>query len=384
MKRIIAVIPQYLGGGAETVTDIIVSNLPRLEYEVVLITGKLLDKCRERVDKLYSDVIIIDTPLAHYSETTTSKLAECICGLGGDILWLIGDEFYEIPMLRRVLNPDAKIIYHLHSTPFFQVRLKDSFRGDKRNSISYFKWYILKHLRNKLFKTYNRRYRCRSGRTAANVDYFVTLCEGYRQQLVEIFPEVADKFISIYNPISRMVTTTLVKRKEIIYLGRLSYADKRVDNLLRVFALVTEKHKDWILKIIGDGPELSNLQQLAYDLDLTRVEFCGYSRNPSQYLATASILCLTSEVEGWPMSLVEAMQHGVAPIAYGCSAGVCELLGDGRGVLVPTGDIDGYATSLSELMDSPKLRNRILATHPDFLHSLDIHNIMPQWLKLFV
>lgn len=383
MKRIVAVIPNYLGGGAETVTDTIVRSLRSDECEFVLVTEQVVDKCRSRVNGLYSEVIIADCELARYSSSTSRRLYELIAPLQADVLWMIGDEFAEIPMLRAALKPGGKVIYHLHSIPFFQVGLKDTYHGDPANRQSYAKWYVFKHMREKLFGSYARRYSRRTRKTATDVDAYITLCRGYADELGALYSDLADKFMAIYNPAPPVtVRHDIAKRRELLFVGRLSFADKRVDRLIEIFAGVADAHPGWVLKIVGDGPERQNLEQMVTELGLgERVEFCGFSANPAEHFESASIICLTSSIEGWGMVLVEAMQHGVAPIAFGCSAGVRELLADGRGIVVEPDDKVEYMNRLSQLMASPDLRAEITASHKPFLQQLDIHTIAGIWKK---
>lgn len=385
MKRVVAIIPNYLGGGAETVTDVIVGALNPRGFEFILVTERVVEGCRVRVDRLYSRTITVDIPLAKYAPETTRRLAGVVKPLEADVLWLIGDEFADIPQLRQALRPGGKVIYHLHSVPFFQVGLKDTYHGAPTDRAAYCKWYLLKHLREKLFHSYAKRYFKRTRLTAANVDAFVTLCDSYTRQLAGRYPDLADRFITIYNPAppAPAAVSKDSKRREILYVGRLSFADKRVDRLLEIFAGITESHPGWHLKIVGDGPERENLERMAAELGLKRVEFCGFSANPSEHLKSASVVCMTSAFEGWPMALVEAMQHGVAPIAYGCSAGVCELLGDGRGIIVPPGDRVEYMNRLGQLIASPDQRNEITAAHPAFLAEVSIEKSAEKWATIF-
>ncbi len=385
IKRVAAVLPAYFGGG-ETVTNALVNALKPHGFEFILITSsKNAKKQADVITEVFDQSIGLDIELAHYSKTTTNALANVLRPLNIDILWLIGDEFCDIPVLRHALKPNAKIIYHLHSVPFFQIRLKDTFNGNHGNRLAYANWYLFKHMREKLFRLYQRRYKKRTRKTAADVDTFITLCESYARQLAEIYPEYADKFHAIYNPIINEQTsyTPADKKNEIIYLGRLTHADKRPDLLLNIFAKVAPSHPQWRLIIVGDGPDRNKLEQLAIQLNICRqTRFIGFSHNPSVYLVSASILCQTSAFEGWPMAIVEGMQQGVVPIAFNCSAGVEELLSDGRGILVEPDNINEYAAHLTELMDSPSLRRQILDTHHTFLQKLGIKNIIRQWLSL--
>ncbi|MDE6229117.1 MAG: glycosyltransferase [Muribaculaceae bacterium] len=386
MQRIIVIIPQYLGGGAETVTDSIVKALKPAGFEFILITEKVIEKCRERVEALYSEIIFVDFELARYSPKTTAALCDVIEPLKGNVLWMISDDLPDIPKLRARLAPGGKVIYHHHNVPLFQAIIKDSYRGKKSDRAAYLKWFLLKHMREKLFRSYTRRYIKRALQTATDVDAYITLTNGFRSQLTALHPQCADKFRAIYNPVAAKPDEVNLadKRREVIYLGRLSYPDKRVDRLLRIFAKVAGSHPGWKLRLVGDGPERANLEQLAADLKIQNIEFCGFSQNPAEYLKSASIICLTSEYEGWPMALVEGMLYKAAPIAFGCTSGVRELLADGRGIVIEPGDEARFAAELSQLMASPEERREIVEANASFLNELSIEKIAGQWRELFL
>ena len=67
------------------------------------------------------------------------------------------------------------------------------------------------------------------------------------------------------------------------------------------------------------------------------------------------MLCLTSTFEGWGLCLTEAQAHGVIPFAFGCSAGVKEILSPSgvNGYIIPPFSIRKYARSLVALLNNP-------------------------------
>lgn len=362
MKNVAVIVHRYLSGGAERITERLVKALRPGGFRFTLFTNETVAE-----PKNFDHVHVYPTRIRGFNESATRAIAKEIAPLCPDIVWLIGDDYDRLDLLRPAMAPQGKIIYHLHSIPFFQVGLKTS--------------KAVAMIREKVFHTYTRRYRRRTAATLRNVDSYITLCNGYARQLQHLYPDEADKIQAIYNPAPETSFNPQPKQREIIYVGRLSYADKRVDNLLRIFARVAPTHPDWTLKIIGDGPARPALEELARKLEFNQVQFLGYQ--PKINMSESTIICLTSVVEGWGMSLVEGMQQGVVPIAFNCSAGVEELLSDGRGILVEPDNIDEYARKLTELMDSPELRSKILATHQTFLQKLDIHNILKHWLPIF-
>lgn len=103
------------------------------------------------------------------------------------------------------------------------------------------------------------------------------------------------------------------KEKTVLFVGRLDNRSKNVQSLISIWGAVSREFPDWILQIVGEGPNAESLKKQAEDLE--NIEFYGY-QDPTQYYEKASILCMTSIFEGFPMTLTEAMQHGCVPIAF--------------------------------------------------------------------
>ena len=176
-------------------------------------------------------------------------------------------------------------------------------------------------------------------------------------------PYEESKCVVLQNPIqlSGKVDLSLPREKRILYVGRLSYWDKRIDRLLAAWELIYKDFPEWRLSIVGEGAERKTLEEIVRKNNLQRVEFLGFVPSPEQLYATSEILCLTSTIEGCPMVLLEAQMCGCATMAFDCSAGVRELLSPNweSGVYVPNGDIEAYADSLAKLMREEKLRREI-------------------------
>jgi len=121
---------------------------------------------------------------------------------------------------------------------------------------------------------------------------------------------------------------------------------KGFDDLLRAFARLHRPRARLI--IIGEGKERRRLTQLAAQLGLDeRLDLPGFVANPFPYLAGADLLVLSSRREGLPNALVEAMALGTPVVATDCTAGVRDLLRDGRlGPLPRTGHLGDLTAAL--------------------------------------
>lgn len=126
-----------------------------------------------------------------------------------------------------------------------------------------------------------------------------------------------------------------------LFMGRLE-AQKRVDRLL--CALAGVRDQPWTLEIIGDGVLRDRLQQLAKDLGLAdRVFWRGWVEDGWGAVGAVSGLVLTSDHEGFPMVLIEAIARGVPLIAMDCDFGPREVIRPGEnGWLVPFNDLTSF------------------------------------------
>jgi len=216
-------------------------------------------------------------------------------------------------------------------------------------------------------------------------DAYVTLCEGYRQEILSILPpeDGPRHIVAINNPEHPVKNPQLKKEKVILFSGRLSDYDKAPDRLLRIWAKVQDQLPDYRLEIVGDGPERPNLEAQAAQLGLKNIYFEGWQTDLSPWYEKADILCLVSRTEGWGLCISEGLAHGVIPIAFNCSAGVHELV-DGTGFPIPPADEDCFAETLVKIARLPEeeklaLRKKGIAK----AQSLDPDIICGKWISLF-
>jgi len=154
----------------------------------------------------------------------------------------------------------------------------------------------------------------------------------------------------------------------IVAVGRLTHV-KRFDLLIRAYALGDFKQP---LVILGEGPQLAELKELALELGVSeRVLFPGFMANPYAIVAQASVFVLSSDREGFPNCLVEAMAVGLPVIATNCHHGPAEILDDvatltvagvhqGKyGLLVPTNDADALAQALRQVLADQAMRKSL-------------------------
>lgn len=104
------------------------------------------------------------------------------------------------------------------------------------------------------------------------------------------------------------------KTYDFVTIGRLVKM-KRVDVIIRSFAIFDQNSGRHHLAIIGDGPEKPYLEKIVNENKIKNVHFLGEQSDVQQLLKKASVHVMASEWEGNPMSILEAMTCGVPTIA---------------------------------------------------------------------
>jgi glycosyltransferase involved in cell wall biosynthesis len=108
--------------------------------------------------------------------------------------------------------------------------------------------------------------------------------------------------------------------------------------------------------MLGEGPREAKLRALAQRLGVAdRVRWLGFRENPYPFFRAADCFALTSDHEGLPNAIIEAMACATPPVSTRCPFGPEELIEDGvSGRLTAVGDTDAFAAALRELRENPE------------------------------
>ena len=151
----------------------------------------------------------------------------------------------------------------------------------------------------------------------------------------------------------------------IVAVGRLE-AQKDYSMLLNAFAIV-RKVRNAKLLVLGEGELRAELENKAIKLDINQdVLFYGFESNPFKFLANANVFALSSQYEGLPTVLIEALACGCPVVSTNCPSGPEEILEQGRfGELVKVGDENAFAAALLNVLSSQvsDARKKALAMH---------------------
>ena len=168
----------------------------------------------------------------------------------------------------------------------------------------------------------------------------------------------------------------------IVSVGRLTMRQKRYDVMLDAFLLVHRAMPELRLEIYGDGKDAAAVQQMVAARGLeTAVSLKGKTEDVFGVLRQAKAFVITSDYEGIPNALIEALSFGVPAVATDCSPGGARLLVEHgvNGLLVPCGDAAAVAEGLLRLAGDAVLSDSIAQNAVKIAEKFPQGPIADQW-----
>lgn len=152
------------------------------------------------------------------------------------------------------------------------------------------------------------------------------------------------------------------KRKHLLCVGYITKR-KRLDKLFYVVKSLSIKRQDFVLQLVGSGPEMKNLKNLADDLHITNlVSFEGFKQKKEilHYLAEADCFLFPSEYDIWGLVLVEAMSAGLPCIASIHAGATNDLIKEGvTGFAMDFSEMEKVAERVNWILENPELSKAI-------------------------
>ena len=272
---------------------------------------------------------------------------------------------------------DIKVFFHVHNVPSKLFRKSVSIipKCLKGTWIDKITGNIRKCVRfNASFKRLNR-----------NGMKIIILSESFRTDLLNIYKFKSENVIALPNPLvidNKYSLRSTEKEKIILYVGRINSSQKRFQSLLNIWKILQDKLVQYKLEIVGGGTEQVFFEKMAHSMCLKRITFHGFT-NPTEYYKRAPILCMTSNYEGFPMVLVEAMSLGMPSVAFDCPEGPAQLLAEGGGILVEKENISKLSEAMVYMIEHPDFRQKC-SKHREFIKEhLSPKVIYEKWRYVF-
>ena len=214
-------------------------------------------------------------------------------------------------------------------------------------------------------------------------DHFVMFGPPNLEELEYFVPRYdRDKIRLIPNSIPEVADSPPRKEKRILWLGRLSRAQKQAELIPEVWRRVCERLPDWQLDVVGDGPDRSEIEQHVTESGLSRVNFHG-RQAPDDYYRRAAIFFMTSAFEGFPNTLVEAQSYAAIPVVFDSYPVASWIVDDEKsGFLVEPFDVEAMAERIVHLATHPE-RARFAENALESARRFHIDQVGKKWQELF-
>lgn len=224
----------------------------------------------------------------------------------------------------------------------------------------------------------------------AKTDAFVLLSERYILPFVEYFSlEDNNKFYGIGNALSFEEyigeNEFVNKENKILIVGRLSEASKRISVSIKAWSKLKDIYPDWELVIVGDGRDKKYYQNLKKRYNIENLTFEG-RQNPIQYYKESKMFLMTSAVEGWGMTITEAMQFGCVPICIDSFEALHDIVQNNENGLIIKNDeniVENLKTKIELLINNTNLNERLARNAIESSKQFTMENIGKKWTQLF-
>jgi len=172
----------------------------------------------------------------------------------------------------------------------------------------------------------------------------------------------------------------------IVAMGRLSRQKNFLLLVEAVCALNRSGRLPVRLALFGEGPERDRLMRsIRKNGQQERIRLMGWTANPFRYLAGADLFVLSSNWEGLPNTLIEAMACGVPVISTDCESGPAEILEGGAcGRLVPPGDAGALAEAIVEVLTDEATRKALAERGEKRAWAFDVSEQVPAYENLIL
>lgn len=334
--RVALLVPNLSGGGGERVTLLLAGSLQRLGYEVDLVLGVDDGDLRDEIP----DGVAVALLGVERMRWALPSLVAYIRRRRPDCLLPTLPRTNVLGMLAaRVAGGSTRVVPRISNTES-EVASRLGRASTGRLTLS------------------------AARRLYARAEVLIACSEGMADDILEHTPP-RDRVVVLPNAVVGPDLSVL-KREHvddswfcpgapptILAVGRLE-PQKNFCLLVEAFAMV-RAHRPLRLVILGEGPERATLEQHARDLGVASdVRLPGFDRNPYRYMSRAAVVALSSDFEGLPSVLIEALACGATVVSTDCPSGPAEILANGRyGRLCPVGEATPLAEALEQALDNP-------------------------------
>lgn len=356
-KKLLIVIPRMGGGGAERVVSIVANHLAKIGYQVRLFTlvgGESFYPLDAKVEQTTADFAVNRKNKLTRMVSLGRNFAGAIARIRREI------KEYKPDIVFSVLE-EADLVTFLAKTGL-QCTWLVSERNDPTRRAG---WYR---------KLLNFIYRRSDG----------MVCQS--KTVADYYSFVPKKWV-VPNPIDKALYPAKAPENaqtRMVSVGRLR-PQKNTLLQLEAFRAIADKYPNVTFTAYGEGPERELLEAKIKEYGLENRFFLpGASRNVLEGIKDAALFVMSSDYEGFPNALVEAITIGIPVISTDFATGVArELISSDVGEVVPCGDAAALAKAMDTLLGDPDRRTRIREVGSHATDPFQVETVVKLWEQVF-
>lgn len=322
--KVILCIPSLISGGAQRFVTELALSLDRKQFDIYVMVTSRLDKT------------------SYYRQLIESNIKVINCSASNYLFTFFKIFYYFIKIRPKIIHSNLNSVFHVFiPSLFFRCAHVFTFHSMASRVIIGTKKKLLKKLIQLKFIVP------------------IAICNTVKKSIMHEYRLEEQQVYCIYNG----VNTSKFKQKQVysdtiktfINVGTL-YDIKNQSMLINAFRNVYVQFPDTILLLVGDGILREQLELQVEQLKLGKsVIFLGERDDIEGILSQADVFCLTSKVEGLPISVLEAMSVGL-PIITTPAGGVVDIVENKiNGFIVPQGNEEFLSQKMIELIKNPKI-----------------------------
>lgn len=211
---------------------------------------------------------------------------------------------------------------------------------------------------------------------------YVVLSPRFIPELLKLtkYRRYKDKIIAIPNPLRSYMRNDITKENTILFVGRLEKV-KRMDLCLQAWKNLCDQLPEWSFVVVGDGSQRFALEKWATENKIERVRFEGF-QDPTEYFEKSKVFWMTSDYEGWGLTLVEAQSAGCVPVVRDTFSSLHDIVTDENGRIIDSKSPYEFEQATFRLATDFALWHKLSERAKADAKRYNIESILPLWKDL--